>query len=185
MTVQKILTVPNPILRQKSVSVKKIDPEIKNLVARAVQFLKTGAEGKQMGLGLSAPQVGQLLRIIIVWSKSSRRFLPMINPKIIWHSKRSRLGVPESKNPYEGCLSVPNIWGKVRRHSVIKVLYQTPANQRVIRKFRGLTGVVIQHEIDHLEGILFIDRILEQKGRLYKLEKDKEGKDVFVEVEFK
>lgn len=185
MAIQKILTVPNPILRQKSKPVGKIDKKIKNLVAQMVQFLKTGAEGKQMGLGLSAPQIGKLLRIIVVWSKSSRRCLPMINPKIIWKSKRTRLGIPESKNPYEGCLSVPNIWGKVRRHSVIKVLYQTPANQRVIRKFRGLNGVVIQHEIDHLEGILFIDRILEQKGKLYKLVKDKEGKDVFVEVEFK
>lgn len=182
--VQKILTVPNPILRQKSKRVEKIDKKIKNLVAQMVQFLKTGAEGKQMGLGLSAPQIGQLLRIIVVWSKSSRRFLPMINPKIIWRSKRSRLGIPESKNPYEGCLSVPGLWGKVRRHSVIKVLYQTPANQSVIRKFRGFTGVIIQHEIDHLEGILFTDRVTTQKGTLYKLKKSEEGKELLVKLNY-
>lgn len=178
MAIQKILTVPNPILRQKSKPVGKIDKKIKNLVAQMVQFLKTGAKGKRIGVGLSAPQVSQLLRIIVVWSKSSRRFLPIINPELLWQSKRTRLGVPESKNPYEGCLSVPDVWGKVRRHSVIKILYKTPTGQPVIRKFKGPAGVIIQHELDHLNGILFIDRILAQKGKLYKLGRKK----AFVEI---
>lgn len=162
----KILTVPNPILRKKAKPVKGITPEIKKLVEEMTLFLKKGAEGKATGVGLSAPQIGQLLKIIIIWSKPSRKFLPMINPQIIWQSKRTKLGVSSSKFPFEGCLSVPGVWGKVRRHSVIKVRYLTPASAIVIRKFKGLTGVIIQHEIDHLNGILFIDRIAQQGGKL-------------------
>lgn len=159
----RILTVPNPILKQKSKPVKKIDREIRRLVEEMVILLKGGKE-----VGLSAPQVGQLLRIIVVWSKASRRFLPMINPEIIWKSRRTRLGLPGRKNP-EGCLSVPGVWGKVRRHSVVKVLYQTPKGQPVVRKFKGLTGVIVQHEIDHLDGILFTQRIAEQGGKILEI----------------
>lgn len=163
----KIITVPNPILRQKAKEADPNDPEIKKLASQMKKFLAHGNNGKSLGVGLAAPQIGQSVQIIIVYSKSSRRYLPMLNPQILWHSKRTRLGIPNSKNPFEGCLSVPGIWGKVRRHSVIKVLYQTIKGIKVIRKFRGFTGVVIQHEIDHLDGILFIDRIKEQNGKLY------------------
>lgn len=167
-----ILTVPNPILQKKSKPVNKIDAKIKKLVKEMTIFLEKGEEkeglkGKVRGVGLAAPQIGQLLRIIIIWSKPSHRYLRMINPKIVWHSKRSRLGVPEGI-PYEGCLSVPGIWGKVRRYSVIKVFYLTPWGQKVVRRFRKLTGIIIQHEIDHLDGILFTDRIIQQKGQLIK-----------------
>lgn len=123
-----------------------------------------------MGVGLAAPQIGVSQRIIVVWSKGSKALLPMINPEIVWKSKRTKLGVPESKIPFEGCLSVPGFWGKVRRHSVIKLRYLTPYNQRVIRKFKGITGVIIQHETDHLDGILFTDRIIKQGGKLLKQE---------------
>lgn len=162
----KILTVPNPFLRQKSKPVAKIDNRIRQLVAQMREFIRKGESNRKKGVGLSAPQIGQLLRIIMVWSAGSQKFLAMVNPEIIWRSKRTRLGL-------EGCLSVPGIWGKVRRFSVIKIRYQTPAGQIVIRKFRGLTGVVVQHETDHLDGILFIDRVLGQKGKLYRYDKTK------------
>lgn len=166
----KIRTVPDPILRKKAKAVTKIDKKTQQLVNEMWLFLKKGAEGKMMGVGLAAPQIGVSQKIIVVWSKGSRALLPMINPEIVWKSKRTKLGVPESKNPLEGCLSVPGFWGKVRRHSVMKISYLTPSSQRVIRKFKGITGVIVQHEIDHLDGILFTDRILEQKGRLLKQE---------------
>jgi len=161
----KIITLPNPILRQKAKPVGKIDTEIKKLVEEMIKILRPKPR-KLTGVGLAAPQIGKSLRIIVVWSRHSRRFLPMINPKIIWHSRRTRLGVPESKNPYEGCLSVPGVWGKVRRYSVIKVRYQNLTGAEIIRRFRGFTSTVIQHEIDHLDGILFIDRTKEQKGEI-------------------
>lgn len=180
----KILTVPNPLLRQKSVMVDPKNQAIKRLARELMTFLKNGPEGKSLGVGLSAPQIGKLLRIIIVYSPGSRKFLPMINPEILWQSKRTRLGVIGTKNPYEGCLSVPGIWSKVRRHSIIKVFYQTPNGSLVFRKFRGLTGVIIQHEVDHLNGILFTDRVAEQKGKFFKIEKKPEGKQFFTEIKF-
>jgi len=161
----KIITLPNPILRQKAKPVGKISSEIKKLVGEMIKILRPAPRNLK-GVGLAAPQVGKSLRIIVVWSRHSRKFLPMINPKIIWYSKRTRLGVPESKNPYEGCLSVPGIWGKVRRHSTIKVRYQNLVGTEIVRKFRGFTSFVVQHEIDHLEGVLFTDRIKEQKGEI-------------------
>lgn len=161
----KIITLPNPILRQKAAPVKKIDGEIRRLVEAMIKTLRPQPR-KLTGVGLAAPQVGKSLRIIVIWSRQSRKFLPMINPKIIWHSRRSRLGVPESKNPFEGCLSVPGVWGKVRRYSVVKVRYQNLKETEIVRKFRGFTAVVVQHEIDHLEGILFIDRLTQQGGKI-------------------
>lgn len=161
----KIFTFPHPILRKKAKPVKEINKEIKDFINKMVTFLRPEPR-KFTGVGLAAPQVGKSLRIIIVWSRRSRKFLIMINPKIIWSSKKTRLGIPESKNPYEGCLSVPGVWGKVRRHSIVKVKYLTPKGTEVIRKFKGFTGVVIQHEIDHLEGILFTDRIKQQGGEI-------------------
>lgn len=162
----KILTVPNPLLRQKSKPVVKIDSQTRQLADQMLEFIKKGKSGGRMGVGLSAPQIGQLLRFILVWSAGSGKFLTMINPEIVWTSKRTRPGL-------EGCLSVPGVWGKVRRFSVVKVRYLTPAGSRVIKKFKGLTGVVVQHETDHLDGILFIDRVLAQKGQLYQYDKTK------------
>lgn len=180
MAVQKIITLPNPILRQKSKPVQKIDKRVHQIIQNLHETLSD--EQSPKGVGLAAPQIGNLVRICLVYSKSSRKLLTLINPEIIWQSKRISKGVPDSKNPYEGCLSVPGIWGAVERHKQIKVRYLTPNNQTVIRKFSGLTGVVAQHEIDHLNGILFIDRILKQHGKLYRTEKNKEGKEELVEV---
>ena len=192
MAVQKILTIPNPLLRQKSKGVAKIsakggpasgwDKKLLNLVKDLKDTL--AAQENPRGVGISAPQIGKLYQVCLVFSRKSKKFLTFINPEIIWNSKRMVKSVPESKNPYEGCLSVPGYWGQVKRHKEVKVRYLTENGQAVIRKFSGFTSVVIQHEIDHLEGILFIDKILKQKGKLYKLEKDKEDKDLFVEVEF-
>ena len=181
MAVQKIITLPNPILRQKSKPVQKIDKRVHQIIQNLHETLS--GEQNPKGVGLAAPQIGNLVRICLVYSKPSHKILTLINPEITWQSKRISRGVVGSKNPYEGCLSVPGIWGIVERHKQIKVRYLTPNSQTVIRKFSGLTGVVAQHEIDHLNGILFIDRILKQHGKLYKIEKVKEGKEVFTEVE--
>jgi peptide deformylase len=140
-------------------------------------------EGKTniRGIGLAAPQVGESKRIFLAYSLPSKKFLIFINPEIVWKSRRMLLGFP-SKNKLEGCLSIPGIWGLVRRHQVVKIRYQTPSGQTVIRKFKGFLGIICQHEYDHLEGILFTDRVLEQNGKLYQLKKDEEGKERLVEA---
>jgi peptide deformylase len=167
----KIITVPNPVLCLKAKKVAKIDQSTRQLVSEMVDFLKSDQPKKgPKGVGLAAPQIGQSIRIVVIWSTGSHQFLPMINPEIIWCSKRTSLNVGRSKNPHEGCLSVPGVWGQVRRYTTVKLAYQTPKGQKVIRRFKGLAGVIIQHEVDHLDGILFIDRIIEQKGKIIKQE---------------
>ena len=76
--------------------------------------------------------------------------------------------VPEIETDYEGCLSVPGYLGKVKRHQTIKLRYQNLKGQEKESKFSGFLATVIQHEMDHLSGILFIDRVLKQKGKIYK-----------------
>jgi len=178
----RILALPEPILRQKAKPVAEIDGETKKFADELVLFLQKGNKGRPWGVGLSAPQVGQSLRVIAIYSPKSRRYLALVNPELIWRSKRTTLGLGGDKHFLEGCLSVPGFWGKVRRSSIIKVGYQTPAGVKMVRRFRGFTAPVIQHEIDHLDGILFIDRLQEQNGRLFRLVKEADGREKMVPV---
>lgn len=179
----KIVTVPAKTLTTPSKPVRKINQKIKKLVREMIEFLAKGAKGKPLGVGLSACQVGQPLRFFIAYSPKSQHYLTFINPKIIWRSKKMTSGVPGRKNPLEGCLSVPGVWGKVRRHQAVKISYKNIAGRKVTKKFSGFLAIVIQHESDHLNGILFVQRVLEQKGKLYKIEKDKQGKERLLEIE--
>lgn len=180
MSVKEIITVPDPTLRQKSKPMVNIDKKTLAIIQDLKDTL--AFQKSPRGVGISAPQIGKLWRICLIFSKKSKKLLTLINPEIIWKSKRIVASVPESKNPLEGCLSVPGYWGQVKRHKKIKVHYLTSNKQTVIRKFSGFTGTIVQHEIDHLNGILFIDRILEQGQKIYKQEK-KEGENVLTEVE--
>ncbi len=175
----KVITVPNPLLRQKSKKVGKIDKKIPKLI-KDLEKTATKKEGLR-GVGLSAVQVGIPKRVFIAYSEKSRKFLAFVNPEIVWQSKRMLLGIPRP-NKLEGCLSVPGIWGLVKRHQAIKVRYLTPAGKNMVRKFSGFMGIIVQHEFDHIQGILFVDRVLKQKGKLYELKKDQEGKETLEEV---
>lgn len=149
----------------------------------AAELKKTLIEKEGVkGVGLSAVQIGVPKKVFLAYSKPSRMFLTFINPEILWYSEEKTQGVPESKNKYEGCLSVPNYWSIIKRSSSIKIRYQTLSGKKQTRFFLGFTATIIQHEYDHLEGILFIDRALQQKSKIYQLEKDTEGKEVLKEV---
>lgn len=178
--VKPIITIPNPILRERSKVIREINEYIRALREDLLDTLADQKEPK--GVGISAPQIGELLRICLVYSKESRRILTMINPEITWKSKRMTKGIKSNQNPYEGCLSVPKLWGLVERHSKIKVRYMTHNGQIVTRRFSGFTGTVIQHEIDHLDGILFVDRVITQKNKLYEVQKNENGEEELVEL---
>lgn len=177
----KIITVPNPLLRGKSKEVSQIDKKALELVKQLKETL-TITEGGIKGVGLAAVQIGIPKRIFIAYSKKSKKFLTFINPEIIWHSKVLIEGVPESNNKYEGCLSVSNRWAILKRFKAVKIKYQTESGQIQTRKFSGIMAVVIQHEYDHLNGILFVDRALEQKAKIYELVKDEEEKERLKEI---
>lgn len=151
MKILDIITVPNKLLLQVSKPVEKIDHEVKVL---AMNMLETMYENN--GVGLAAVQVGVLKRIIVVdvWHDNETRPLLMINPEIIEYSDTQ-------KDFAEGCLSVPGIRKKISRPSEITVKYFDLNGAEHVINADGLLAVCIQHEIDHLNGI-----VIEEKGEL-------------------
>lgn len=175
----KIVTVPDPVLREKS---KEVAFDKKT--AELVETLKNSLvddQGKLIGVGISAVQIGIPKRVFVVYSNNSKKILTFINPKITWYSKRLTDGFP-GKNKYEGCLSLPNKWAIVKRPKEIKISYLTENGQEITRKFSGTLATIIQHEYDHLEGVLFIDRALQQGSKIYELVKDEDGQERFEEI---
>jgi len=182
MAVRKIITVPNPILRQKSKPVKNLpsDRQVKKLVDDLIDTARAAKEPR--GVGLSAVQIGMPVRVFVI--KKDKKFTPFINPKITWRSKKNFSQVSEEENLFlEGCLSVPSYYGFVDRPFAIKIQWQDLKGKTHSEKFENKESAYIQHEFDHLDGILFVDCILKQGGKIYKVERTKEGKENLVEVE--
>ncbi len=190
----KIVTAPNPILSQKANKVKKVDRNILNLIAEMKQTLLSAKDPK--GIGLAAPQAGFPLCIFQVKPTEKSPIATFINPVI--ENEEDVKEIPsfsnsqkiEAKKPkvskgklLEGCLSIPNIWGNVSRAKKITVSWQDEKKKNHKQTFNGFSAIIIQHEIDHLDGILFPKRVLEQKGKLYRSEKNEKGEDVFEEIE--
>lgn len=168
----KILTVPNPILSQKTKPVKKIDGKIKRLVKEMIKTLE--AQTDPPGVGLAAPQVGENLALFIIKPKKKAKPQVFINPKIIkskTQNPKSEINpkpkIKKKKIPLEGCLSIPKIWGVVKRSDKILLEYQDLSGQKKTEWFSDFPAVIIQHEIDHLEGILFTKRAIDQNSPLY------------------
>lgn len=180
MAIKKIITVPNPILKKKSKPVKKFDKKLNRLVADLIDTAKASKEPK--GVGLSAVQIGELVRIFVI--KRDKQFISFINPKITWQSKKMFSKVLKKDNLFlEGCLSIPNYYGFVDRPYAVKLEWQDLKGKIYQERFEKKESAYIQHELDHLNGILFVDWVLKQNNQLYKVEKDKKGEETLVEVE--
>jgi len=146
----------NPILRAKSDPIWKIDKYIKNL---AIQLEKYMFE--RDWVGLAAPQIWVNLRIIATTQRKKTKLksqIIMINPKIIERSK-------ETIVDEEACISLPKLIDKVKRHQNIKVEYTDIKWNKQCKKYKNLNAIIIQHEIDHLDWILFIDRVIKTTGK--------------------
>jgi peptide deformylase len=177
--IQKIITVPDKLLRQKSKPVGQIDKKIQRVIDDLLETVKGASDPE--GLGLSAIQIGQPIRIFV--AKTGRNFEVFINPKITFYSKKKLKGVlPKEKLLFEGCLSVPQIYGFVNRPFEIQISWKDEKGREKTKRFKDKLSVCLQHEFDHLEGIIFTDRILKEKGKIYELKKDKKGEDYFQEV---
>ena len=145
-----ILTViqqPSPILRQKCLPVAKVTAEIKEIIHNMVDTMYNFH-----GVGLAAPQVGYNIQVI-VFDATQERNSPgvLINPEIVSHSKNTVENV-------EGCLSCKGFEGKVKRFEKVTVKAKNMAGKTVTLKAEGMLARVFQHEIDHLDGVLFIDK---------------------------
>lgn len=170
---KKIISAPNDVLNTKAKTV-----EITTETQRIMQEMKEAllAAKNPKGVGLAAPQIGYDLRIFAMRPYKNTQVKFFINPEIIEESEEYA-ELPKKNVPLEGCLSIPNTWGVVRRKIRITVRYMDLLGRTRIQYFSGFRATIIQHEIDHLNGVLFTHRVLEQKGRLYEIVKDKEGKD--------
>lgn len=173
--IRKILRSGDPLLRQVSKPVIKIDDKILELIKDLKETL--AVQKDPQGIGLAAPQIGKSLRIFVTNYEEFKKVF--INPEITEQLKFKSKSKKETKNEIlEGCLSLPNYYGPLKRNQKVKIKYQTLStnHQSLITKiedFTGFSAQIILHEIDHLNGILFLDRLLEQKKPLYQIEGDK------------
>ena len=176
----QIVTAPNPVLSAKAKPVVKVDKAILNLVAEMEEALDEATD--PIGVGLAAPQVGKSLDLFVTKPTAKSRMFVFINPKIT--AKKSAPAEKENKKTFklEGCLSLVNIWGEVERSPEITAEYLDETGKMHKRQFRGFLATIIQHEVDHLNGILFPKRVLEQRGALYHSSKNSKGEDEFEEL---
>lgn len=165
----EIITVPHPTLTKVSRPVKHIDNTLKKLISDMKYALENASEPE--GVGLSAPQVNELLRLFVVKNPKNDSVEVFINPEIVETKdvdSTEELSPQKNDEALEGCLSIPNIWAAVKRPNTVHVTYQTIEKKKKDVWFHGFMSVVIQHEIDHLNGILFTQRALEQGNQIYK-----------------
>ena len=170
MTVRPILTAPDPRLQAVSTDVETVDAEIRKLVDDMADSMYAAE-----GIGLAAVQIGVAKRVIVIdldqkeGKKNPRAY---INPKILWASEE--VAVFE-----EGCLSVPEIWDDVERPARIKAEYLDRDGNKQTLEADGLLATCLQHEMDHLNGVLFIDHLsrLKRSMAIKKLTKAKKLKE--------
>jgi peptide deformylase len=156
MSVLPIRTLPDPVLRQKSKRVKTIDGSIQKLIENMLETVRA-APGRA---GLAAPQVGTSLRVIVIDIPGAENVV-LINPEIV---KRS------GERPVtEGCLSVPGYYGEIKRAESVTAKGRDANGKEIRIKAEELLAQALEHEIDHLNGILYIDH-LESQDKLYKVE---------------
>jgi peptide deformylase len=166
MTIRPILTAPDPRLKAVSKDVDKVDDEIRRLVDDMADSMYEAD-----GIGLAAVQIGVPKRVIVIdldqkeGKKNPRAY---INPKILWASEE--MAVFE-----EGCLSVPEFWDDVERPARIRCEYLDRDGNSQVLEADGMLATCLQHEMDHLEGVLFIDHLskLKRSMVLKKLQKAK------------
>jgi len=162
MAIREIITVPNPLLKQISRPVEKVDDALRALMDDMLETMYDAP-----GIGLAAIQIGEPVRVIVMdlqekpegaaedaeGVKNPRYF---VNPEIVWAS--------EELAPYEeGCLSVPEVYDEVQRPAHVRIRYLNYQGEQVEEEASGLYATCIQHEMDHLNGVLFIDHLSKLK----------------------
>lgn len=169
----KIVQVPHKVLTSPTKQVEIIDDKIKKLVYDMEEALI--AQVDPQGVGLAATQVGYDLALFIMKPSLKSKIEVCINPRIlkVEDGKSKIESKSDGNKKLEGCLSIPRIWGPVRRPQKVFMEYQDLSGEKHSKWFTGFKATIVQHEVDHLQGVLFTQRALEQKTTLYE-EKDGE-----------
>jgi peptide deformylase len=150
MAIREILIAPDPRLKVKARRVDTVDAKVRALMDDMLETMYAAP-----GIGLAAPQVGEALQVIVLdvaRDGEPRQPLRMANPEIIWASDER---IPAE----EGCLSLPDQFAEVTRPAAVKVRYIDHENEVRELDAKGLLAVCVQHEMDHLKGVLFVDHI--------------------------
>ena len=167
-----IITLPNPHLRERSKRVGIVTKDIEALAQKMIDATLDWEDSRkhEVGVALAAPQIDELMRVVVIREdfedKKNRNFTVLINPEITKYEG-------EIVDDYEGCLSITDIYGKVPRHSKVRVKALDLKGKEIRFTADGFIARVIQHEIDHTNGIVFIDHIKDDAEAFFKL--DDEG----------
>lgn len=172
--VQRIIQSGERKLREISKPVGHIDRKVLKLVQDLKDTLSVQKDPE--GVGLAAPQIAINLRVFTVNFKELKRVI--INPEILEIKKGKTKKKNGKSEILEGCLSLPHYYGPLKREAYVKLKYLNERGEEIVEEFKDFNAQIILHEIDHLDGILFVDRLLEQKQKLYNLTKDDEWQEV-------
>jgi len=164
---KKIVLAPKNILDKPTKPIKKIDKRIKKIIKDMIETLEK--QSNPSGVGLAANQIGLNLSIFITKPTEQSSVNVFINPKILKIQKNKTK--KKQDKALEGCLSLPKIWALIKRADKVYLKYQNKNGEMKKKWFNGFEAVIIQHEVDHLQGILFTQRALEQKQNLYEEKK--------------
>lgn len=178
-----IVAVPNPVLSATTSPVTQFDKKLSKLVADMKATLLATVNPK--GVGLAAPQIGISLAVFVTKPTPKAAIRVFINPTIIEKSSAVQLTndeTDERTGKLEGCLSIPKIWGNVKRSQTLTLRYQDETGAAHEETFKGFMATIVQHETDHINGILFTQRVLEQQGKLYQVTSDPDGKETLDEI---
>lgn len=166
-----IITLPDERLRTKSTKVIATSEEVKDLVMKMESATLDWEDHREheLAVALAAVQIGELHKVVVVRydmdNKKDKSFVVLINPKIVQKSGKM-------VTDYEGCLSIKDIYGQVTRHDKVKVVAQDMEGREFRISADGFLARVLQHEIDHTNGTVFIDHTKQQEGEFYKLGSD-------------
>lgn len=175
MAILEIVKLPNAVLRQKTRPVTKFDTGLQKLIDDMIETMREAP-----GVGLAAPQVGEPLNMAVIETlpetddsgnevEGSRDLYVIINPKIVWRSGEVVDGI-------EGCLSIPGYVGEVTRHESIRVRAQDRFGRKMKLDLEGWDARIFQHEIDHLNGELYIDKLTSPENFWTEEEYDRRGR---------
>ena len=163
MTTLDIVTLPAPVLRQKTRPVTDFGPETQELIDNMIETMRAAN-----GVGLAAPQIGRSLRLAVIEDMpkfddegneipDSRDLYAIANPEIVWESRTVVDGI-------EGCLSIPGYLGEVERAEAIRVRGLDRHGKKIRLRLKDWTARIFQHEIDHLDGVLYIDKLTAEEN---------------------
>lgn len=163
MTILNIVTLPNKILRNRTLPLSTYDDQMQVLIDDMIETMRDAP-----GVGLAAPQIGRSIKLTVIETlpdldedgneiEGSRDLYVITNPEIVWTSRSTVDGI-------EGCLSIPGYLGEVERFESIRVRAQDRHGKKIKLRLEGWTARIFQHEIDHLNGVLYIDRLTDPEN---------------------